>query len=72
MAEPLGEQLTMHPGPDVAMADALPAATRPGSLRQQIASERQLEKEAADAARKEGVERKQRRSAVAYLVAYLP
>ena len=58
LAEPLGEQLTMHRWADVGHGRRLPAATRPEAWRQQIALERQLEKEAADAARKEGVERK--------------
>jgi hypothetical protein len=59
LAEPLGEQLMAHPlGRTLVMADAFPEPPGIEAWRQQIALERQLEKEAADAARKEGVERK--------------
>ena len=59
LAEPLQQQLAMHPlGKSLELNDAFPQPPGLEAWRQQIAMERQLEKEAAEAARKEGVERK--------------
>jgi hypothetical protein len=59
LARPLGEQLSLHPlSRSLSMGDAFPEPPGLDAWRQQIALERQREQQAAEAARKQGVERK--------------